>query len=442
LRSLLVQRHVQRDQPPRGWRQRLVARDPRALCRVARLPRRAAAVVRVAGQGEAAGCLAASRRTRADARLAGAVCGVRRAQPGQAHRPALAAVVPAGAGAQRGACPRAAAAGRERADIRAARGAARDPDCRRRGTAAGNLAGHPVPRAPRISGPHRRTAGRDRTGPAEQGAGCRQLRLGGAPRLPRAPPGAGFRPRHLARAPGRHQQRLADLCRQGLSHPAPGTAAAAGLPTVLREHRGKENPTWKRLLSLRGRPQLQLRGLPRRRAGAGARSLLPHSVPAARGSLLFFRALFPAMSRVPGFLELLRPQQWIKNAFVLVGLVFGHAWRDPAMVNAVLLATLAFCLASGAVYAFNDARDAARDREHPDKRTRPVARGAVSPGEAHALSAVAAIVALALAAWVGWQAVAIVAAYLVLSAAYTVWLKHIPVLDVVAIAAGFMLRLL
>jgi len=148
------------------------------------------------------------------------------------------------------------------------------------------------------------------------------------------------------------------------------------------------------------------------------------------------------MSRVPGFLELLRPQQWIKNAFVLVGLVFGHAWRDPAMVNAVLLATLAFCLASGAVYAFNDARDAARDREHPDKRTRPVARGAVSPGEAHALSAVAAIVALALAAWVGWRAVAIVAAYLVLSATYTVWLKHIPVLDVVAIAAGFMLRLL
>src|SRR6185503_17135173 len=249
------------------------------------------------------------------------------------------------------------------------------------------------------------------------GAGCRQLRLGGAPRLPRAPPGAGFRPRHLARAPGRHQQRLADLCRQGLSHPAPGTAAAAGLPTVLREHRGKENPTWKRLLSLRGRPQLQLRGLPRRRAGAGARSLLPHSVPAARGSLLFFRALLPAMrsvsARVFPLVELLRPQQWIKNAFVLVGLVFGHAWRDPAMVNAVMLATLGFCFASGAVYAFNDARDAVRDREHPDKRRRPGARGAVSPGEALALSAVAAIVALALAGRVGWQLAAIVAAYLV-----------------------------
>jgi 4-hydroxybenzoate polyprenyltransferase len=148
------------------------------------------------------------------------------------------------------------------------------------------------------------------------------------------------------------------------------------------------------------------------------------------------------MSRAPSFIELLRPQQWIKNAFVLVGLVFGHAWRDPAMVQAVILATLGFCFASGAVYAFNDARDAARDREHPEKRRRPVARGAVSPREAIALSAAAAAVALGLAAFAGWRAAAIVAAYLALSAAYTIWLKRIPVLDVVAIAAGFMLRLL
>src|SRR6185436_9166140 len=159
-----------------------------------------------------------------------------------------------------------------------------------------------------------------------------------------------------------------------------------------------------------------------------------------------FRALFSQMSGLPArvfpLIELLRPQQWIKNAFVLVGLVFGHAWGDPAMVNAVMLATLGFCLASGAVYAFNDARDAAHDREHPDKRTRPVARGAVSPREAIALSAVAAMAALAFAAWAGWRAAMIVAAYLVLSAAYTLWLKRIPVLDVVAIAAGFMLRLL
>jgi 4-hydroxybenzoate polyprenyltransferase len=127
---------------------------------------------------------------------------------------------------------------------------------------------------------------------------------------------------------------------------------------------------------------------------------------------------------------------------VLVGLVFGHAWRDPAMVGAALAATLAFCLASGAVYAFNDARDAARDRDHPDKRDRPVARGAVTPRGAIAWSAVVAAAALAVSAWAGWRAAAIVAVYIGLSAAYTLWLKRIPVLDVVVIATGFMLRLL
>jgi 4-hydroxybenzoate polyprenyltransferase len=148
------------------------------------------------------------------------------------------------------------------------------------------------------------------------------------------------------------------------------------------------------------------------------------------------------MTRALAFVELLRPQQWVKNAFVLVGLVFGHAYRDPAMVKAALCATLAFCLASGAVYAFNDARDAAQDRDHPDKRERPVARGAIAAGEAVAYSALVAALALALAAWTAWTLAAFIAAYLALSAAYTVRLKRVPVLDVVVIAAGFMLRLL
>lgn len=148
------------------------------------------------------------------------------------------------------------------------------------------------------------------------------------------------------------------------------------------------------------------------------------------------------MKRVLARIELLRPQQWIKNAFVLVGLVFGHAWNDIAMLWAAFGATLAFCLASGAVYAFNDARDAARDRDHPDKRRRPVARGAVSASEAMGIAGGVAAVSLALAAWVGWKAATMVVLYLALSAAYTLNLKYVPVLDVVAIAAGFMLRLL
>lgn len=148
------------------------------------------------------------------------------------------------------------------------------------------------------------------------------------------------------------------------------------------------------------------------------------------------------MRRLLARIELLRPRQWVKNAFVLVGLVFGHAWRDAAMLWAALGATLAFCLASGAVYAFNDARDAAHDRGHPDKRRRPVARGAVPPEEAMGIAGGVAVASLALAAWVDWKAAAIIAAYLALSAGYTLGLKRVPVLDVVVIAAGFMLRLL
>ena len=148
------------------------------------------------------------------------------------------------------------------------------------------------------------------------------------------------------------------------------------------------------------------------------------------------------MSRAFAVVQLLRPQQWLKNAFVLAGLVFSRAYGDPPTLAAALAATAAFCLASGAVYAFNDARDAAQDRDHPDKRGRPVARGALSPGEAVATAAIAAAAALALAGWTGWKVAAILAAYLVLSAAYTLGIKRIPVLDVFAIAAGFMLRLL
>jgi 4-hydroxybenzoate polyprenyltransferase len=141
-------------------------------------------------------------------------------------------------------------------------------------------------------------------------------------------------------------------------------------------------------------------------------------------------------------LQLLRPHHWVKNGFVLAGLLFGHAWDQPGYVAAAIAATLAFCLASSAVYAFNDARDAERDREHPDKNGRPVARGAISAGAALGIAAALAAAALGIAAWTGWQVAATAGAYLALNAAYSLGLKHVPVLDVFAIAAGFMLRLL
>ncbi|HLE66573.1 MAG TPA: decaprenyl-phosphate phosphoribosyltransferase [Burkholderiales bacterium] len=148
------------------------------------------------------------------------------------------------------------------------------------------------------------------------------------------------------------------------------------------------------------------------------------------------------MSRARAYLELARPHHWVKNAFVFAGVLFGHAWNDPEILAAAVVTAAAFCLASSAVYAFNDCLDAEQDRDHPDKRDRPVARGAVEPREAYVLSAALGAAGLAFAAWVGLLAAAIVAAYLGLNAAYTLGLKRVPVIDVFAIASGFMLRLL
>ena len=146
--------------------------------------------------------------------------------------------------------------------------------------------------------------------------------------------------------------------------------------------------------------------------------------------------------RARDVLQLLRPHHWVKNGFVLAGLLFGHASSDATLVAAALFATLAFCLASSAVYAFNDALDAPRDREHPEKNGRPVARGAIAPAAAHAIAAALAVLALGRALRTAPAVAALIGAYLAMNAAYSLGLKHVPVLDVFIIAAGFMLRLL
>jgi len=140
--------------------------------------------------------------------------------------------------------------------------------------------------------------------------------------------------------------------------------------------------------------------------------------------------------------RLLRPHQWIKNAFVLVGLVFGHGWTDASLIGASLAVFAAFCLASSAVYVGNDIMDRDADRAHPGKRNRPIANGAVGVPAAWLFCGALAASALLAAGLISDAALAIVACYLVLNAAYSAGLKHVAILDVVLIAAGFMLRIL
>ena len=141
-------------------------------------------------------------------------------------------------------------------------------------------------------------------------------------------------------------------------------------------------------------------------------------------------------------IRLARPYQWVKNSFVLVGLVFGHAWGDAATLRAVALAFAAFCLASSAVYVFNDIADREADRVHPQKRRRPIAAGEVGVVTAAWFSGLLALSGLALALSASAAALAIIAAYLALNAGYSLGLKHVAILDVFIIAAGFMLRIL
>lgn len=149
-----------------------------------------------------------------------------------------------------------------------------------------------------------------------------------------------------------------------------------------------------------------------------------------------------ALNRLRSFATLARPAQWIKNGFVLLPLFFAHALGDPSAVRGALLATLAFCLASSAVYAGNDVADVERDRLHPGKRGRPVAAGDIAPHAALAFGAGAAVIALGIAFVGGGVPLGLaIAAYFALQAAYTLLLKRIAWIDVAVVATGFVLRL-
>lgn len=141
-------------------------------------------------------------------------------------------------------------------------------------------------------------------------------------------------------------------------------------------------------------------------------------------------------------IRLLRPRQWTKNSFVLAGVVFGGRALDPHWFTQALLAFGAFCAMASAVYVINDWFDRKFDRQHPIKRFRPLACGAVSPAAGVALAIACAAVSFALGALCGRPVVLLLASYLVMMLAYTAWLKHRVIVDVLVIAAGFILRLL
>ena len=141
-------------------------------------------------------------------------------------------------------------------------------------------------------------------------------------------------------------------------------------------------------------------------------------------------------------LKTLRPQQWVKNVFVAAALVFSRHATEAAYVWRTAVAVAAFCLLSGAVYAFNDVRDVEADRAHPTKRQRPIASGALSERAALIAAVVLAVVSTGACLALRWELAAFAALYLVQNIAYSVKLKHVAFVDVGLIASGFLLRVL
>jgi len=137
-----------------------------------------------------------------------------------------------------------------------------------------------------------------------------------------------------------------------------------------------------------------------------------------------------------------RPRQWLKNLLVLAAPAAAGVLLVPSAAAAAAWAAVAFTLASASTYFVNDARDIASDRTHPVKSRRPVAAGELSPRAALRIGAGLAVLSLVAAAPLGPLTVAVVAGYLVLTLAYSTWLKDQSVLDVLAVASGFVLRTL
>lgn len=136
----------------------------------------------------------------------------------------------------------------------------------------------------------------------------------------------------------------------------------------------------------------------------------------------------------------MRPRQWSKNIFIFAALVFDKQLFVVDSFLRTLAGFALFCLISSSVYIFNDLADVEADRQHPEKKNRPIPSGKLSVGAAWAAGIFIVILTFALA-WLltpGFEFVVVL--YFVINMAYSKWLKHIAILDVLIIAAGFVLR--
>ena len=149
------------------------------------------------------------------------------------------------------------------------------------------------------------------------------------------------------------------------------------------------------------------------------------------------------MKKLKAFFSLIRVKHYLKNGLIFLPLFFAVKLTDVGLLLRTLAGFAAFCLAASLIYVVNDIRDIEKDRQHSTKCNRPLPSGAISVGAAIAIAAVFGLGAIAiLIALKSWAAGIILALYVALNFGYSFGLKNVPVLDLVILASGFVLRVL
>ena len=136
----------------------------------------------------------------------------------------------------------------------------------------------------------------------------------------------------------------------------------------------------------------------------------------------------------------MRPKQWTKNLLVVAAPLAAGQIAEPGVLGSTLVAFVAFCLVSSAVYLLNDCADLEADRLHPRKRNRPIAAGELSVPVARVIAVLLLVVGIGVSFLPGWELGTLLLAYLATQLLYSWWLKHEPVLDITLVTGGFLMR--
>ena len=147
------------------------------------------------------------------------------------------------------------------------------------------------------------------------------------------------------------------------------------------------------------------------------------------------------MANLSAIIKALRPSHWVKNLSLFAALLFSQNLFEPVLFNRVVWAFIAFCLAASATYVFNDILDVKRDRLHPIKKDRPLASGKLSVPFAIVMVVILTITALVVARYLSYFFYVLLLSYLILQVAYSTFLKKLPVIDIIVIATGFVIRI-